>query len=96
MREINSEFGTDEGMIAGIDRVVQILNSDIASEEMLTRIFDRTHVKYAMLARTLHARRDNLRGTIAALEKRPASLQGQPEWSWHKRAASVPADSGPR
>jgi hypothetical protein len=57
-------------LIADIDRVVQILNSDIAAEEQQTGVFDRCHAEYPMLARTLAARRDNLKGTMAALERR--------------------------
>jgi hypothetical protein len=66
-------------LIADIDRVVQILNSDIAAEEVQAEIFDPGKPEYPMLARALTARRDNLRGTIAALEKRLLSLQGQTE-----------------
>jgi hypothetical protein len=61
-------------LIADIERVVQILNSDIAAEEVQARIFDRSHVEYPMIARTLGARRDNLKGTIAALKRRLLSL----------------------
>jgi septation ring formation regulator EzrA len=68
------------GLIADIDRVVQILNSDIAAEEVAAGIFDPAQAEYPMLARTLAARRDNLGCTIAALEKRLASLQGQTEF----------------
>ena len=69
-------------LIADIDRVVQILNSDIAAEEEQAQIFDRAHVEYPLLARGLAARRDNLRGTIAALEQRllnlPTELLAEP------------------
>jgi hypothetical protein len=57
-------------LIADIHRIVQILNSDIAAEEEQATVFDRSQVEYPMLARTLTARRDNLRHTIAALEQR--------------------------
>ena len=67
-------------LIADIDRVVQILNGEIATEEEQARIFDRSHIKYPLLART--ARRDNLRRTIAALEQRllnlPTELLAEP------------------
>ena len=61
-------------LIADINRVVQILDSDIAAEEEQISIFDRSRVDYPILARTLVARRDNLLGTIAALEQRLVSL----------------------
>jgi hypothetical protein len=61
-------------LIADIERVVQILNSDIADEEEKASIFDRSQAEYPMLARTLAARRDNLQGTIAALKKRMDNL----------------------
>ena len=61
-------------LIADINRVVQILNGDIAAEEEQARIFDRSRVDYPILARTLVARRDNLLGTIAALEQRLVNL----------------------
>jgi hypothetical protein len=57
-------------LLADIDRIVQILNSDIAAEQELARVFDPGQAEYPMLARTLAARRDNLRRTIAALEQR--------------------------
>ena len=61
-------------LIADIDRVVHILNSDIATEEEQAKVFDRSQSEYPILARTLTARRDNLRATIAALERRLAAI----------------------
>ena len=66
-------------LIADIDRVVQILDSDIAAEEEKAVIFDSSQTEYPMLARTLAARRDNLRGTIAALKKRLSDKPGELE-----------------
>jgi hypothetical protein len=57
-------------LIADINRIVQILDSDIAAEEKQARVFDRSQVEYPMLARTMAARRDNLLNTIGALEQR--------------------------
>jgi hypothetical protein len=65
-------------LIADIYRVVQILDSDIAAEEQQAGLFDRCQAEYPMLARTLAARRDNLKGTIAALEKRLSDLLCKP------------------
>jgi uncharacterized protein YceH (UPF0502 family) len=62
-------------LIADLDRIVQVLTCDIATEEERTRVFDRSDAMYAILARTLAARRDNLRGTIAALEQRLATIK---------------------
>ena len=66
-------------LIADITRVVQILDGDIAAEEEQARIFDRSRFDYPILARTLAARRDNLKGTIAALEKRLSDMPAEPE-----------------
>jgi hypothetical protein len=61
-------------MIGDLDRSIQLLNCDIASEEERTRISDRSDAAYSLLARMLAARRDNLRETIAALEQRLSKL----------------------
>ena len=63
-------------LIADIDRIVQILNSDIAAEENEACIFDQSQPEYPILARALVARRDNLLGTIAALERQLSDLTG--------------------
>jgi hypothetical protein len=44
-------------LIANINRVVQILDSDIAAEEEQARAFDRSKIGDPMPARTLAARR---------------------------------------
>jgi hypothetical protein len=56
-------------LIADLDRIVRLLNSDIAAEEERARVFDRSCAKYPMLARMLAERSDNLANTIAALER---------------------------
>jgi hypothetical protein len=61
-------------LIADIGRIVQILDTDIAAEEEQARVFDPSQAEYPMLARTMAARRDNLRETIAALERRLSDL----------------------
>jgi hypothetical protein len=48
-------------MISDLDRLVRILDCDIATEEERARVFDRSDAAYPVLARTLAARRDNLR-----------------------------------
>jgi hypothetical protein len=66
-------------MISDLDRLVRILDCDIATEEERARVSDRSDAAYPILARVLAARRDNLRGTIAALEKRLANLPAETE-----------------
>jgi hypothetical protein len=61
-------------MIGDLDRIVQLLSCDITTEEERTGISDRSDAAYPMLARMLAARRDNLRDTITALEKRLSTL----------------------
>lgn len=58
------------GLIADLNRIVRLLNSDIAAEEERAGVFDRILAGYPTLARMLAERRDNLASTIAALEKR--------------------------
>jgi hypothetical protein len=57
-------------ILADLVRTVRLIESDIAAEEARARVFDRSDVKYPMLARTLIERRDNLKRTIAGLEAR--------------------------
>jgi hypothetical protein len=61
-------------MIVDLDRFVQLLNCDIATEEERARISDRSDAAYPILARMLAARRDNLRDTITVLEQRLSKL----------------------
>jgi hypothetical protein len=61
-------------MIGDLDRIVQLLNCDITTEEERARIFDRSDAAYPILARVLAARRDNLTDTITSLEKRLSTL----------------------
>src|SRR5881227_754686 len=67
---VRREVAQIRTLIVDLDRVVQILASDIATEEERSRVFDRSDPAYSILARTLAARRDNLKITIAALEQR--------------------------
>jgi len=48
----------------------QLIESDIAAEERRTGIFDQSDARYPILAKSLNERHDNLKGTIATLEKR--------------------------
>jgi hypothetical protein len=67
------EAATIENMIADLQRVVEVLDCDVSTEEERTRVRDCSDARYPMLARNLAARRDNLRVTIAALEARLSS-----------------------
>ena len=59
-----------KSLIADLDRIVQIINADVAAEEERAKVFDTTRPEYPILARALKARRDNLLGTVAALRQR--------------------------
>jgi hypothetical protein len=60
-------------MIEDLRRVSQILDCDVRTEEERSQISDPSDPRYPILARSLAARRDNLKATIAALEARPCS-----------------------
>jgi hypothetical protein len=62
-------------VIVDLDRTVQFLDCDVATEEKRARVSDRSDPAYPILARALAARRDNLRYTIAALEQRLATIK---------------------
>jgi hypothetical protein len=66
-------------LITDLDRRVRILDRDITTEEEFAGVFDHFDPAYPILARTLVARRDNLKDTIAALEKRLVSFASGPE-----------------
>jgi hypothetical protein len=67
-------------MIVDFDRYVQLLNCDITTEEKRAGISDRSEAAYPSLARILATRRDNLKDTITALERRLSELdQGATE-----------------
>jgi hypothetical protein len=68
------EAVTIRKMIGDLDRIVQLLSCDITNEEQQTRISDRSDAAYSILARTLAARRDNLKDTVNALEHRLSKL----------------------
>jgi hypothetical protein len=56
-------------MLSDLDRTVQLLDIDIATEEERAGVFDRSQSTYPILARTLATRRDNLKNTVVALEQ---------------------------
>ena len=61
-------------VIVDLDCTVQLLDCEIAAEELRARVFKPTNVAYPMLAKSLAARRDNLNGTIAVLERQLAAI----------------------
>jgi hypothetical protein len=61
-------------LIADIGRILQIVESDIATEEERAGMLDYSLPEYPAVARTLVARRENHITTIAVLEKRLANL----------------------
>ena len=64
-----SDMARISALINDLDRHVRILDCDIAAEEERARVLNPFDAAYPILARTLAARRDNLKETIAALEK---------------------------
>jgi hypothetical protein len=70
------EVARISAFIGDLDRVVRILDCDIATEEERTAASDPFKGAYPALARTLAARRENLKRTITALEMR---LAGRPD-----------------
>jgi hypothetical protein len=61
-------------VIVDLDCTVQLLDCEIAAEELRARVYKPTNVAYPILAKLLAARRDNLHGTIAVLEKQLAAI----------------------
>ena len=60
-------------LIHDLDRVVRILESDIVTEEERAGVSDRFSAAYPVLARIMTTRRDKLKETIGALERRLSS-----------------------
>jgi|SRR5665213_16592 len=70
-----TEDGRIVAVIADLSRTVNMLDRHVAAEEERSRIYDLSNAEYPMLARTITARIENLRATIAALEVRLASTR---------------------
>jgi hypothetical protein len=87
--EVHRKAGWIRKMIVDLDRGVQLLNCDIVTEEERVRMSDRSDAAYPMLARTLAARRDNLRDTITALEQQLSKLDQA------ERVAVMPQHNSP-
>jgi hypothetical protein len=63
-------------LIGSLSRSVELLTVDIEHEETRVGVRDLSDPTYPVLARSLRARRDNIRATIASLE---ALVQGTPK-----------------
>jgi hypothetical protein len=61
-------------LIGSLDRSIRLISCDIIIEEERTGISNRSDTTYSILARMMAARRDNLKDTITALEKRLSTL----------------------
>ncbi len=59
-------------MIASIERDIANLDASINSELALARVRKPSHFAYPVAARTMQARRENLKATVAALSDRLA------------------------
>ena len=57
-------------LIADIDRLIEVLNADIAFREQEAGVTDLARPDYPVLARMMRARRENLLETISALRQR--------------------------
>jgi hypothetical protein len=68
------EDSTIRTLMDDLDRIRQVVECDIATEEERAGIFDRANARYPVLARALAMRRDNLKVTIAALTQRLATI----------------------
>jgi phage shock protein A len=56
-------------MIADMKRAVALLDEDIAATEVRTGIHDKAHFAYPPLAKSLWERQNNLKRTIAELQR---------------------------
>jgi cell division protein FtsB len=61
-------------LIVTLEREVANLDDGISSELMLARVRDPSHFAYPISVRTMHARRENLKATIAVLSDRLALI----------------------
>jgi hypothetical protein len=75
------ETATISALINDLDRVVRILDQDIATEEERGGVFNPTKPDYPALARTLATRQNNLKDTMVTLEKRLVELVNRAEQS---------------
>jgi hypothetical protein len=72
------EDSTIRTLMNDLDRTMQVVECDIATEEKRAGIFDRADARYPVLAMALATRRGNLKVTIAALAQRLATIGEYP------------------
>ena len=63
-------------LVTSLSRGVQLLDSEIATEEERTRCKDKRNPAYSALARSLIARRHNLSATITSLQEQLVPMEG--------------------
>ncbi len=68
-----------EALIVDLGRRAQLLDDDIAAEEERALVFNHSDAAYPIAASILAIRRENVRATVAMLEKRLASLKEKVE-----------------
>jgi len=68
-----------QALMVDLGRRAQLLEDDIAAEEERARVFNHSDAAYPLAARILAVRRENVKATIAMLEKRLASLKERAE-----------------
>jgi hypothetical protein len=61
-------------IIRDLDRVVLDLDLEIKAEEVSSGVLDLSNFAYPIVSKTMVARRENLKVTIAALEQRLAEI----------------------
>jgi hypothetical protein len=74
MQKARREAEQIRTVIVDLDCTVQLLDCEIAAEELRAGVFKPTNVAYPILAKSLAARRDNLNDTITALERQLAAI----------------------
>jgi hypothetical protein len=62
-------------LVTSLSRGVQLLDSEIVTEEERTQCRDQRNPAYSVLARSLIARRDNLCATITALQEQSVLME---------------------
>ena len=70
-----TEMARVSALIGDLDRRAQLLVCNIATEEELVRVSNRSDDAYPIAARILAVRRNNLKATISTLEQQLAGLK---------------------
>jgi hypothetical protein len=73
------EVAQISALISDLDRCGRLMDSEIVTEEERAGVSDPFNSAYPVLARSLTARRENLKRTIAALQERLASRPDEVE-----------------